>query len=57
MWDTVETVTTSHLSHDMPCPGCGHAAHRFLSCSDSCSCIPAPLPGEQDAPRRVVQVA
>jgi hypothetical protein len=44
MWDTVETTTT-HLSHDMPCPGCGHATHTFLSCSDTCDCVPAPLPG------------
>jgi len=47
MWDTVET-TRDHLSHDMPCPGCGHAAHRFLSCSDSCGCVPPPAPGVYD---------
>jgi hypothetical protein len=44
MWDTVETATT-HLSHDMPCPGCGHATHTYLSCSDSCACVPPPAPG------------
>jgi hypothetical protein len=44
MWDTVETTTT-HLSHDMPCPGCGHATHTYLSCSDSCACVPPPVPG------------
>ena len=46
MWDTVQNSTT-HLSHDMPCPGCGHAAHTFLSCSDSCGCVPPPVPGAQ----------
>jgi hypothetical protein len=37
MWDTVDTSGT-HLSHDMPCAGCGHAAHSYLPCSDSCTC-------------------
>lgn len=46
MWDTAENDRT-HLSHDMPCPGCGHAAHTYLSCSDSCGCVPPPLPGTQ----------
>jgi hypothetical protein len=39
MWDTVETSTT-HLSHDRPCPHCGHATHTYLPCSDSCDCVP-----------------
>jgi hypothetical protein len=39
MWDTVET-NSQHLSHDMPCPHCGHAPHTFLACSDSCDCEP-----------------
>ncbi len=39
MWDTVETSTYA-LSHDMPCPHCGHAAHVHLPCSDDCSCVP-----------------
>jgi hypothetical protein len=38
MWDTVDTNGT-HLSHDMPCPGCGHATHSYLPCSDSCACV------------------
>ena len=41
MWDTVETSTgqgSVHLSHDLPCAGCGHAVHTFLPCSDTCSC-------------------
>jgi hypothetical protein len=37
MWDTVDTSGT-HLSHDMPCTGCGHAGHSYLPCSDACSC-------------------
>ena len=38
MWDTVDTTGT-HLSHDMPCTGCGHAAHSYLPCSDACTCV------------------
>jgi hypothetical protein len=47
MWDTVETMSGAelHLSHDLPCPRCGHAVHTFLACSDTCACRPAPLPG------------
>ncbi|WP_224273693.1 hypothetical protein [Nocardioides lacusdianchii] len=37
MWDTVQT-TTDHLSHDLPCTGCGHGRHTYLPCSDTCSC-------------------
>ena len=37
MWDTV-VETTTHLSHEMPCPTCGHATHSFLACSDRCDC-------------------
>jgi hypothetical protein len=44
MWDTVQTNET-HLSHDLPCQSCGHAAHTYLACSDTCACIPAPMPG------------
>jgi hypothetical protein len=44
MFDTVET-TTVHLSHDLPCTRCGHAAHRYLACSDTCDCVPAAVPG------------
>jgi hypothetical protein len=47
MWDTAETMPEAalHLSHDLPCTRCGHAAHTFLACSDTCACQPAPLPG------------
>ena len=44
MWDTVQTNDT-HLSHDLPCLRCGHAAHTYLACSDTCDCVPAPVPG------------
>lgn len=37
MWDTVAESTT-HLSHEMPCPWCRHATHSFLPCSDVCDC-------------------
>lgn len=39
MWDTVETQTHP-LSHEMPCPGCGHPTHTYLPCSDRCDCSP-----------------
>ena len=48
MWDTVETNTgqgSVHLSHDLPCPLCGHAAHSYLACSDTCACVPTTMPG------------
>jgi hypothetical protein len=48
MWDTVQT-SEQHLSHDLPCPRCGHAVHTFLACSDSCDCAPTAMPGA-DAP-------
>lgn len=37
MWDTVSETATP-LSHEMPCPWCGHSTHSFLECSDSCAC-------------------
>jgi hypothetical protein len=44
MWDTVQTAE-QHLSHDLPCLVCGHAAHSFLACSDACACTATALPG------------
>jgi hypothetical protein len=44
MSDTVET-NAIHLSHDLPCLTCGHAAHTFLACSDTCDCVPSLMPG------------
>lgn len=48
MWDTVDSTPplTEHLTHDLPCSRCGHAAHSYLACSDTCGCIPAALPGQ-----------
>lgn len=56
MWDTaIDTLagtvagtafghdTVVHLTHDLPCPRCGHAPHRYLSCSDTCDCVPHPV--------------
>ena len=45
MWDTVDDTNGLHLSHDMPCPNCGHAVHTYLACGDTCNCVPAGLPG------------
>lgn len=39
MWDTIQT-NQEHLTHDMPCPHCGHAAHVYLECGGGCSCVP-----------------
>lgn len=47
MWDTVSEhrVGETLLSHDLPCPRCGHAVHTYLACSDTCSCTPVVMPG------------
>lgn len=42
MWDTPQT-NLIHLSHDLPCSLCGHAAHTYLPCSDTCGCRPVAL--------------
>jgi hypothetical protein len=47
MWDTPPTSQV-HLSHDLPCAPCGHAAHSYLACSDTCSCVPPEPPGAVD---------
>jgi hypothetical protein len=44
MWDTAADTIT-RLSHDRPCPSCGHATHIYLACSDTCGCVPPPAPG------------
>jgi hypothetical protein len=43
MWDTVQT-NREHLSHDMPCARCGHAAHTYLPCDADCGCETAMAP-------------
>ena len=45
MWDTLGTAAAFPLSHDMPCPYCGHGGHRYLPCSETCHCTPAGMPG------------
>ncbi|WP_181407517.1 hypothetical protein [Nocardioides sambongensis] len=46
MWDTIETQRADHhLSHDIPCPRCGHESHTYLPCEGSCGCAPTLLPG------------
>jgi hypothetical protein len=46
MWDTAQTQTNHHhLSHDLPCPACGHAVHTYLPCDDACDCPPTVMPG------------
>lgn len=45
MWTTTPSTQHQHLSHDLPCPACGHAVHTYLACSDSCDCAPTVLPG------------
>lgn len=44
MWNTVEEAK-HELSHDMPCPRCGHGIHVYLACGDHCACPPTALPG------------
>lgn len=45
MWDIPETIRHPHLSHDLPCPRCGHASHTYLPCSETCGCVPPQAPG------------
>ena len=45
MWDTVES-NVRPLSHDLPCQACGHPAHTYLPCGDSCECGPTLMPGD-----------
>lgn len=49
MWDTLRTAAGPPLSHDMPCPYCGHGAHLYLSCSETCTCSPLGMPGTSQA--------
>lgn len=50
MWETVGTGAT--LSRELPCLSCGHAAHTFLPCSETCRCTPGVMPGEPVLVRR-----
>jgi len=52
MWDTVDLgMGRVHLSHDMPCVHCGHAAHRYLPCDAECGCTDTAMPGQPDLAR------
>ena len=44
MWDTVQ-ANDAHVSHDLPCLHCGHAAHTYLACDAACGCEPMGMPG------------
>jgi hypothetical protein len=35
------------LTHEMPCPRCGHPPHLFLACGDDCECEPDGMPGDR----------
>jgi hypothetical protein len=45
MTATSTAPCTPPLCHDRPCQGCGHPAHTFLPCSETCACTPPPTPG------------
>ncbi len=46
MWDAVND-DDQHLSHDLPCPRCGHGLHTFLACDELCDCAPCVMPGSE----------
>lgn len=48
-WDVVP-VATMRLSHDLPCLECGHGVHRYLPCSDACTCTGTATPGAPSRP-------
>ena len=49
MGHTDQAISDQHLSHDLPCHGCGHAVHTYLPCSDTCACTVTALPGSAAA--------
>ena len=53
MWDTAPSGQHT-ISHDRPCPACGHAAHTYLPCSDRCACTPPGVPGGIELTRELV---
>ena len=44
MWE-IDQSDQLHLSHDLPCLRCGHPAHTYLACSDTCDCVVTAMPG------------
>jgi hypothetical protein len=51
MWDTGKSQE-EHLSHDLPCPWCGHAGHFYLPCDEACGCTVQVMPGAAVATAR-----
>ena len=48
MWETAcSDDTETNLTHEMPCPRCGHPPHRFLACGGDCECEPEDMPGDR----------
>ena len=48
MWETTSDAENSEpLTHEMPCPRCGHPPHLFLACGDDCECEPDGMPGDR----------
>lgn len=55
---TITETRVLHLSHDMVCCYCEHARHTYLPCSDTCDCVPPPVPGiYTDEPERARGIA
>jgi hypothetical protein len=47
MWDSARDDEVAPLTHEMPCPRCGHPPHLFLACGEGCACEPDEMPGER----------
>ena len=47
MRDDDEIEHAGVLSHEMPCPRCGHPPHRYLACGNECACTPEEMPGDR----------
>jgi hypothetical protein len=49
MWETPpdDGSGAEPLTHEMPCPRCGHPPHLFLACGGDCDCEPEEMPGER----------
>ena len=56
MWDNVND-NDQHLSHDLPCPRCGHGLHTFLACDERCDCAPCVMPGSELLLRQLIESA
>jgi len=48
MWETPRSEEAERiLTHEMPCPRCGHPPHLFLACGGDCECKPDGMPGDR----------